>query len=172
MLAPPPKASTPAARAPTYDRVTTAEPPNSSPSLTGLRATRPRLATDDRNEGSTFLAAKLRPWRGAITMPLTAATTATTASNVLLDGSLNALLASLWPAQAKTITRSTRWTSAPASELTPTAATPAAGSTQPFCRKRTFSAMPPTLDGDTRLTYEEAPWVSTVGQNGTRTETP
>ena len=29
--------------------------------------------------------------------------------------------------------------------------------------------MPPTLAGDTRLMNEEAPWVSTVGQNGSRT---
>ena len=28
--------------------------------------------------------------------------------------------------------------------------------------------MPPTLAGETRLTNEEAPWVSTVGQNGSR----
>src|SRR5215471_13313692 len=172
MLAPPPKAWTEATRAPTLPRVTRTEPPNSMVSLTGLRATRPRLTRDDRSGGSTFLAAKLRPWRVAITMPMTAPTAARTASSVLLDGSLNALLAPLRPAQAKKITRSTRWTSAPASELTPTAATPADGSTPAFCRNRTFSAMPPTLDGDTRLTYEEAPWVSTVGQNGTRTETP
>ena len=105
-------------------------------------------------------------------MPMTAAATARTASNVLLDGSLNVLPAPPRPAQAKKITRSTPWTRAPASELTPTAATPADGSTPAFCRKRTFSAMPPTLDGDTRLTNEEAPWVRTVGQNGTRTETP
>src|SRR6516225_7572769 len=141
-------------------------------SLTGLRATRPRLARDDRSGGSTLRAAKLRPWRVAITMPMTAATVARTASKMLLDGSLNALPAPLLPAQAKKITRSTRWTRAPASELTPTAATPAVGSTPAFCRKRTFSAMPPTLAGETRLTYEDAFWVSRVGQNGTRTETP
>ncbi|MGH3200327.1 MAG: hypothetical protein ACRDOH_34910 [Streptosporangiaceae bacterium] len=41
-----------------------------------------------------------------------------------------------------------------------------------FCRKRTFSAIPPTLDGETRSTNEEAPWVSTVAQNGTRAGTP
>ena len=61
---------------------------------------------------------------------------------------------------------------APASALTPTAATPADGSTPVFCRKRTFRAMPPTLAGDTRLMNDEAPWVSTVGQNGSRTVTP
>ena len=32
--------------------------------------------------------------------------------------------------------------------------------------------MPPTLAGETRLTNEEAPWASTVGQNGTRAGTP
>jgi hypothetical protein len=31
--------------------------------------------------------------------------------------------------------------------------------------------MPPTLAGDTRLMNEDAPWVSTVGQNGSRTVT-
>ena len=76
------------------------------------------------------------------------------------------------PAQAKKTTRSAAWTVSPASALTPTAATPADGSTPDFCRNRTFSAIPPTLEGDTRLTNEEAPWDSTVGQNGTRTETP
>ena len=104
-------------------------------------------------------------------MPMTAAATARITSSVLLDGSLNALPTPR-PAQAKKITRSTTWTRAPASALTPTAATPADGSTPDFCRKRTFSAMPPTLDGETRLTNEEAPWVSTVAQNGTRTDTP
>src|SRR5215470_11965559 len=103
MLAPPPKASTEATRAPTLARVTMADPPNNMVSLIGLRATFPRLARDDRSGGSTFLAAKLRPWRVAITMPMIAATPARTASSVLLDGSLNALLALLRPAQAKKI---------------------------------------------------------------------
>ena len=85
---------------------------------------------------------------------------------------MNAWPAPPRPAQVKKITRSTRWTRAPARELTPTAATPAVGSTPAFCRNRAFSAIPPTLAGETRLTYEDAFWVSRVGQNGTRTETP
>src|SRR6516162_5291561 len=91
MLAPPPKASTEAARPPALARVITAEPPNSMVSLTGLRAARPRLASDDRSGGSTLRAAKLRPWRVAITMPMTAATAARTASSVLLGGQLERL---------------------------------------------------------------------------------
>ena len=46
-------------------RVTRADPPNNMVSLAGLRATRPRLARDDRSGGSTLRAAKLRPWRVA-----------------------------------------------------------------------------------------------------------
>ena len=106
----------------------------------------------------------------ATAIPMTAATTARITSSLLLDGSLNAW-AVLRPAQVKKITSSAAWTRSPASALTPTAATPAVGSTPDFCRKRTFSAMPPTLDGETRLTNEEAPWVSTVGPNGSRTDT-
>jgi hypothetical protein len=36
-----------------------------------------------------------------------------------------------------------------------------------FCRNRAFSAIPPTLAGDTRLMNDEAPCVSTAGPNGT-----
>jgi hypothetical protein len=105
-----------------------------------------------------------------MTMPITAAATDRITSRLLLDGTLNAW-AMVWPAQAKKITSSTAWTRSPASALTPTAVTPADGSTPAFCRKRTFSAMPPTLLGDTRLTNEEAPWASVVAQNGSRTDT-
>ena len=100
-------------------------------------------------------------------MPMMAATMASISSSLLLEGSLKAL-ASPWPDQAKKTTSKTRCTMAPARLLTPTAATPALGSTPDFCRYRAFSAMPPTLAGETRLTNEEAPWVSTVGQNRIR----
>src|SRR5437763_327452 len=59
-------------------------------------------------------------------------------------------------------------TTAPARLLTPTAATPALASTPDFCRNLAFSAMPPTLAGETRLTNDDAPWASTVGQNRMR----
>ena len=100
-------------------------------------------------------------------MPMMARMTARISSSLLLDGSLKAL-ASPWPDQAKKTTSKTRCTMAPARLLTPTAATPALGSTRIFCRYRAFSAMPPTLAGDTRLTNEEAAWASTVGQNRIR----
>ena len=66
-------------------------------------------------------------------MPMTAATTARISSSLLLEGSLNAW-ARLRLAQAKKMTSRITWTMAPASALTPTAATPAAGSTPDFCR--------------------------------------
>src|ERR1039457_5394440 len=56
---------------------------------------------------------------------------------------------------------------APIRALTPTAATPAPGETPDFCRNRAFSAMPPTLAGETLLTNDEAAWVRVAGQNGT-----
>ena len=49
---------------------------------------------------------------------------------------------------------------------------PADGSTPDFCRNRTFSAIPPTLEGDTRLTNEEAPWAQDRGPERHRTVTP
>ena len=91
-------------------------------------------------------------------------------SSLLLDGSLNAW-ARPWPDQAKKTTIKTRCTMAPARLLTPTAATPALVSTPDFCRYRAFSAMPPTLAGETRLTNDEAAWASTVGQNRIRGST-
>ena len=60
------------------------------------------------------------------------------------------------------------WTTPPAKVLSPTAATALPGSTPHLCRYRTLSAMPPTFAGDTRLTNEEASWVSTLGPNGSR----
>ena len=100
-----------------------------------------------------------------------AASTARISSSLLVDGSLNA-----WPrlrlATAKKNTSRIPWTIAPARALSPTAATPAVGSTPDFCRKRAFSAIPPTLAGDTRLMNDDAAWVRTVGQNGTRPGTP
>ena len=44
-------------------------------------------------------------------------------------------------------------------------------STPDFCRNRAFSAIPPTLAGETRLTNDEAAWASTVGQNRIRGST-
>ena len=60
---------------------------------------------------------------------------------------------------------------APTRLFTPTAATPALVSTPDFCRNRAFSAIPPTLAGETRLTNDEAAWASTVGQNRIRGST-
>ena len=59
------------------------------------------------------------------------------------------------------------WTMAPATELTPTAATAAAGSTPAFWRNRTLSVMPPTLAGVMRLTNDDAIWAATAGTSGT-----
>ncbi len=151
--------------------MTRAEPPNSNASLTGLRATRRRLARDDRTEGSSLLTANRRPWRVIMTRPATAATTARITSSVLLDGSLNARPRPR-PAQLKKTTSRIAWTMTPASALTPTAVdargrldagiSAGSGRSAP-CRRRCRS--------ETRLTNEEAPWVSTVGQNGSRTAT-
>ena len=89
------------------------------------------------------------------------------ASRILLaGGSLNALVRS-WPASAKNTTISTPCMTAPARAFTPTAATPAGVPVPLLCRNRAFSAIPPTLAGETRLMNEEAPCVSTAGPNGT-----
>ena len=64
------------------------------------------------------------------------------------------------------------WTTPPASTFSPIPETAAAGSTPAFCRKRTFSAIPPTLAGVTRLTKEDAICVSTVGTIGRWFGTP
>jgi hypothetical protein len=65
--------------------VTKVEPPNSNASLTGLCATRRRLARDDRTGDSSLLTANRRPWRVIMTRPASAATTARITSSVLLD---------------------------------------------------------------------------------------
>ena len=100
---------------------------------------------------------------------MTARMMARIASSLLVDGSLNA-----WPSprldQAKKITIKIRWTTAPARLFTPTAATPALAGTPDFCRYLAFSAMPPTLAGDTRLMNDDAPWASTVGHSRIRCE--
>ena len=85
---------------------------------------------------------------------------------MLADGSLNAFVRS-WPASAKKTTISTMCMMAPARAFTPTAATLAGVLVPLFCRNRAFSAIPPTLAGDTRLMKDEAPCVSTAGPNGT-----
>ena len=61
---------------------------------------------------------------------------------------------------------------APARLFTPTAATLAGASDPAFCRNRAFSAIPPTLAGDTRLMNDDANWATTVGQNGGQPGTP
>ena len=123
--------------------------------LTGFCATRRRLAAADRSPGISLPAANRRPGRVASTMPAIATTMARIASSLLLDGSLKAS-ARPWPDQATKATSKTRCMMAPATLLTPTAATPAPVSTPDFCRYRAFNAMPPTLAGETRLTNEEA----------------
>jgi hypothetical protein len=100
-------------------------------------------------------------------MPMMATMTARISSSLLLEGSLKALPRPL-PDQAKKTTIKIRWTTAPARLLTPTAATPALVSTPDFCRYLAFSAMPPTLAGETRLTKDDAAWASTVGQSRIR----
>ena len=103
-------------------------------------------------------------------MPMTAMTTARISSSLLVEGSLNAL-DSPRPAQVKKTTIKTACTMAPTRLFTPTAATPELVSTPDFCRNRAFSAMPPTLAGETRLINDEAAWASTVGQNRIRGST-
>src|SRR5256885_799764 len=132
--------------------------------LPGFRATRLRLAAAERTPGTSVPDANRRPGRLASRIPMTARMTARIASSVLVDGSLNAWL-TLRLDQAKKITIKIKWTMAPTRLFTPTAATPAVGSTPDFCRYRAFSAMPPTLAGDTRLINDDAPWARTVGQS-------
>src|SRR5690242_17336876 len=138
--------------------------------LAGFRATRLRLAAAERTLGTSVPDANRRPGRLASRIPMTARMTARIASSVLVDGSLNA-----WPTlrldQAKKLTIKIKWTMAPTRLFTPTAATPAVGSTPDFCRNRAFSAMPPTLAGDTRLMNDDAPWARTVGPSRIRCET-
>ena len=131
------------------------DPPNNMIILAGFRATRRRLTAADFSPGISVPAANRRPGRVARTIPAIATTTARISSSLLLDGSLNAL-ARPWPDQVKKTTSKTRCTMAPATLLTPTAATPALVSTPDFCRYRAFNAMPPTLAGETRLTNDEA----------------
>ena len=64
-----------------------------------------------------------------------------------------------------------RWTTKPAKALTPTAVTPAAGSTPDFCRKRAFRPMPPTFAGEIRLMNDEANCAVSRGQNDSRIAT-
>jgi hypothetical protein len=104
-------------------------------------------------------------------MPITASMTARISRILLPDGSLNAFVRS-WPASTKNTTMSTRCMTAPARLFTPTAATLAGPSDPAFCRNRAFSAIPPTLAGDTRLMNDDANWATTVGQNGTWPGTP
>ena len=138
--------------------------------LPGFCATRRRLAAADFSPGISLPAANRRPGRVASTMPTTAMTTARISSSLLVEGSLNAL-ASPRPAQVKKTTIKTRCTMAPTRLFTPTAATPELVSTPDFCRNRAFSAIPPTLAGETRLINDEAAWASTVGQNRIRGST-
>src|SRR5215467_15260361 len=135
--------------------------------LFGARATRARLAVADFNPGISLAAVNRRPGRVASTIPAIAATMARISSSLLLEGSLNALPRPR-PAQVKKTTIKIRWTTAPARLFTPTAATPALGSTPDFCKNLAFRAIPPILDGETRLTNDDAPWASTVGQNRIR----
>src|SRR5512142_3507416 len=144
-----------AANAPMYASVISADPPNSMVILPGLCATRLRLAAAERNPGMNLPDANRRPGRVARMMPMIATMTARIASSLLLDGSLKALPTSL-PDQVKKITIKIRWATAPARLLTPTAATPALVLTPDFCKNRAFSAMPPTLAGETRLTNDDA----------------
>src|SRR6476646_9432261 len=138
--------------------------------LPGLRATHLRLAAAERRPGISLPVANRRPGRVASTTPTIAATTARISSSLLLEGSFSALLRS-WPAQAKNTTIKTTWMRAPARAFTPTAAAPALASTPDFCRYRTFSAIPPTLAGETRLINDDAPWASTVGHHRIREAT-
>src|ERR1700730_10487916 len=103
------------------------------PTLIGLVATSRRLAAEERRPSSSFLSTARRPHRVANRAPAAAARTATTASNLLLDGSLKALPNRL-PDQAKNTTISTTCTRAPARLLRPTAATEVVGSTPDFWR--------------------------------------
>ena len=95
-------------------------------------------------------------------------TTARTRSSVLLDGSANVLPSSrAGPGEERRRSSSTCMMP-PASEFRPTPAAALGGSTPHFCMNRMFSAIPPMLAGDTRLTNEDAHWVSRVGPNGRR----
>ena len=105
----------------------------------------------------------------AIELPM-ASRIASTASSLLLSGSLNASLV-LWPAHAKKTTNKPMCTIAPATLSRATAATAVGASTPDFWRYRALSAMPPTLAGVIRLTNDDATWVAVVGKNGSGTGT-
>ena len=129
------------------------------------------LDTDCRAQRMTWVRTSRRPFVVASTMPTMASTTAMTTSSLLLAGILKPLPPP-WPAQAKNTNSSTRCTMAPAATLSPTPVTASAGSTPAFCMNRTFSAMPPTLAGVTRLTNDDASCASTLGTNGRCSGTP
>ena len=101
--------------------------------MTGLAATCRRLPMADRRTFRSRVVAKRRPRRVASTIPIRAATTARISNSLLAGGSLNAW-ARLRLAKTKKMTSRITWTIAPASALSPTAATPADGSTPDFCR--------------------------------------
>src|SRR5437763_728471 len=108
-----------------------------------------------------------RPHRVAITTPSAAASTARTSKTLLPDGNLNALVSAV-PDQAKKSAIRRMCMTAPARLLSPTAATAVGESTPDRWRYRTLSAIPPTLAGETRLTKDEADWVSRVGPKDRR----
>ena len=89
---------------------------------------------------------------------------------MLLDGSLNALHAAARPGKEEHQER--RVDRESGERVDPDRGGARRRLDAGFLQEPTFSAIPPTLAGDTRLTNEEAPWHRTVAQNGTRTVTP
>ena len=69
----------------------------------------------------------------------------------------------LRPAQMTNTPISEMWPTNPATVLSPTADTDTARSTPDFWRKRTLSAIPPTLAGASLLANSEATWLTTSG---------
>src|SRR5262245_2970314 len=80
-----------ATSAPTYARVSAAEPPKRAASRVGDLATATMLVNDFLMNVSTLVRSRWRPLRVAMPMPITASTTEMTTSSVLLDGSENPL---------------------------------------------------------------------------------
>ena len=67
------------------------------------------------------------------------------------------------PAQMMNTPISEMWPTNPATVLSPTADTATARSTPDFWRKRTLSAIPPTLAGASLLANSDATWLTTSG---------
>ena len=167
MLTPPPKASTERTRAAMYASVRTADPPNSSSSLSGRRATSAMPCPERRRIGSTRLLRILRPHGSRNSRPESASTAVSPTSTVWPEGRKSIAPAPLRPAHSRKRNDRAMCMSSPESCCRPMLDEATARSMPCFWRKRTLVAIPPTRAGVMRLTNEPASWAPNVPKKGT-----